>query len=271
MTPGFAEVAPGVHVLRYPVLDVNATLVVGQAVALVVDTLATTAQGHELVTAVRAITDLPLVAVNTHGHFDHCFGNAALAQAEPGLSIWAHDTVLAALRDHAPRVRRAGFEEAQTVAPSIADEVAAVEIRAPDRGVWESSTLDLGGRSVGLHHFGRGHTEGDVVVSVPDAGVVVAGDLVEEGAPPSFDDAYPLDWPETLTALLALHPRLVVPGHGRVVDASFVHDQRAELSTLEWLIRDGHAARATPEEVAAQAPFGPEVAVIAARRGFADL
>jgi glyoxylase-like metal-dependent hydrolase (beta-lactamase superfamily II) len=267
----FTEVAPGVHVLRYPVLDVNATLVVGTHVAMVVDTLATAAQARELVAAVRAVTDLPLVAVNTHGHFDHCFGNAVLAQAAPGLSIWAHDSVVAGLRDHGPRVRRAAYEEAQVLAPAIADEVASVEVLAPDRAVHDTSTLDIGGRSVTLHHFGRAHTRGDVVVAVPDAGVVIAGDLVEEGAPPSFTDAYPLDWPETVSALLALQPRIVVPGHGAVVDAAFVHEQRDQLSTLEWLIRDCHAAGGTPEEVAAQAPFGPEAAIEAARRGFADL
>ena len=42
--PGFVEVAAGVHVLRYPVLDVNAVLVVGEGEALLVDTLSTAAQ-----------------------------------------------------------------------------------------------------------------------------------------------------------------------------------------------------------------------------------
>jgi glyoxylase-like metal-dependent hydrolase (beta-lactamase superfamily II) len=124
---------------------------------------------------------------------------------------------------------------------------------------------------VELRHLGRGHTEGDVVVHVPDVAVIVAGDLVEEGAPPSFEDSYPLDWPDTLTELLALEPRLVVPGHGAVVDAEFVHDQRAQLSKLEWLIREGDRDNATPEAVAAQAPFGPEVGLVAVRRGYANL
>jgi glyoxylase-like metal-dependent hydrolase (beta-lactamase superfamily II) len=106
---------------------------------------------------------------------------------------------------------------------------------------------------------------------VPDVAVVVAGDLVEQGAPPSFEDSYPLDWPDTLTDLLALQPRLVVPGHGAVVDAEFVHDQRAQLSKLEWLIRDGDYDNGTLEAVAAQAPFGPEVGLVAVRRGYANL
>ena len=265
------EIAPGVWVLRYPTLDVNSTLIVGSQVAVVVDTLATAGQGRELVEAIRAVTDLPLEIVNTHWHFDHCFGNAVVAEASPGASIWAHTSTVESMREHTSRVRRAGYDEALRIAPSIAAEVAATDLRGPDRSVDTLSTMDIGGRKVELRHFGRGHTECDIVVHVPDVSVVVAGDLVEEGAPPSFEDSYPLDWPDTLTEVLALKPRLVVPGHGAVVDAGFVHDQRAQLSKLEWLIREADCDHVLPEMVAAQAPFAPDVAVVAVRRGYADL
>ena len=43
--------------------------------------------------------------------------------------------------------------------------------------------LDLGDRQVELVHPGRGHTGGDLVVRVPDADVLLAGDLVEEPRP----------------------------------------------------------------------------------------
>ena len=33
------------------------------------------------------------------------------------------------------------------------------------------------------------------MVVVPDAGVLFAGDLVENGHPPDFGDGFPLDWP----------------------------------------------------------------------------
>jgi glyoxylase-like metal-dependent hydrolase (beta-lactamase superfamily II) len=267
----FVEVAPDIHALRYPVLDVNVTLIVGSDAAMVVDTLATPAQALDLVTAIRTITNLPFSVVNTHAHFDHCFGNAVLAEAAPGMTIRAHPSTVEAFRDEGVLLRRAAYEEAQALAPEIAEQVATTLLRAPDTVVADRATVELGGRSVVLHHFGRGHTAGDLVVQVPDASTVVAGDLVEEGAPPSFPDSYPLDWPDTLSTVLALQPSVVVPGHGAVVDAAFVHDQRAELSRLEWLIRDGDRVGAPAESVAAQAPFAPEVALVAVRRGYASL
>jgi glyoxylase-like metal-dependent hydrolase (beta-lactamase superfamily II) len=267
----FVELASGVFVLRYPTLDVNCTLIVGDEVAAVVDTLATQRQARELIDALRRVTHLPLTVINTHAHFDHCFGNALLAQESPSLSIWGHQSTMEALRDHGALVRRVAYDEALALAPDIADDVLAATLLAPDRAVQTISTMDIGHRIIELHHFGRAHTEGDIVVNIPDASVVVAGDLVEEGGPPSFADSYPLEWPETLTALLALGPQVIVPGHGAVVDAEFVHRQHDDLTRLEWLIRDGHADGASVEEVAANAPYGPDAARVAARRGYAEL
>jgi glyoxylase-like metal-dependent hydrolase (beta-lactamase superfamily II) len=267
----FAEVGDDVYVLRYPVLDVNATLILGDGEAILVDTLATAAQAEELAAAVRAITPAALTIVNTHHHFDHTFGNAVLSS--PPRAIWGHASVAGLLRDRAEAVRRAAYEEALRLAPSIAEDLLTVPIMAPNATVRHESTLDLGGRAVILYYLGRGHTDGDLVVHVPDADVVVAGDLVEEGAAPAFDDAYPLEWPETVAALLRLTTPAtsVVPGHGAVVGQNFVRGQHEELAALDWVIRDGHADGAPAERVAAKAPFGPEAALVAVRRGYAEL
>jgi hypothetical protein len=80
-------------------------------------------------------------------------------------------------------------------APELADEMAGFVPDLPDRTVHDAATVDLGGRSVDLRFLGRGHTDNDIVVLVPDATVMFAGDLVENNAPPNFEDGYPLDWP----------------------------------------------------------------------------
>jgi glyoxylase-like metal-dependent hydrolase (beta-lactamase superfamily II) len=267
----FVEVGRDVYALRYPVLDVNVTLVVGDGEALLVDTLSTAAQAEELAAAARKVTPHPWTIVNTHHHFDHCFGNATVADADR--PIWAHEEAADLLRDQADRLQRRWYEEFLAIDPELAEGLARAQVLVPSRTVHTESTVEIGGRPVVLRHLGRGHTGGDLVVHVPDADVLVAGDLVEESGPPMFGDAYPLEWPETLAALLRiiLPTTVVVPGHGALVDRDFVARQHAELAHLAWLIRDGDADEAPAEAVAAGAPFGPLVALTAVRRGYAEL
>lgn len=273
----FTEVAPDVYVLRYPVLDVNVTLVPGDGAALLVDTLATGAQARALAEAARQHTDAPLTVVNTHHHFDHCFGNATVTGSaggtRAGVPVYAHEETAARLAARADTLPQEVSAAWAATDPALATEVATVHVRPPTHEVRGSATLTVGGRTVVLHHPGRGHTAGDLVVEIPDADVLVTGDLVEEGAPPSFEDAYPLAWPEALATLL---PRTgggttVVPGHGAIVDREFVHAQHAVLTDLAWLIRDGHAVDAPVADVAARAPYPAETAHTAVTRGYTEL
>ncbi|GAA2712264.1 MBL fold metallo-hydrolase [Micromonospora olivasterospora] len=272
MSLRFVEVADRVYVLREPLLDVNVTLVVGDGGALVVDTLSTAGQAAELAAAARAVTPHPLTVVNTHHHFDHCFGNATLA-ADPARPVYAHEAAAAWLRERPDELRRAAVEEVRDGRPELAAELAETTLLAPTHTVRLETTLDVGGRRVVLRHPGHGHTDADLVVHVPDADVLVAGDLVEESGPPAFEESYPLQWPDAVADLLRLTGpgTVVVPGHGELVEPEFVRAQHAQLAELAWLIRAGHTAGAPPERIAAEAPFGARAALTAARRGYAEL
>jgi glyoxylase-like metal-dependent hydrolase (beta-lactamase superfamily II) len=267
----FTEVADGVYVLRYPVLDVNVTLITADGRALLVDTLSTDRQARALAEAARRVTTDPWTIVNTHHHFDHCFGNATLAV--DGRDIWAYEETVALLSQQAATLPQQVSEEYAAQDPDFAAELAQVRVLAPQRVVHRETTVTVSGRPVVLRHLGRGHTAGDLVVQVPDADVVIAGDLIEQGAPPSFDDSYPLEWPQTVARLQTLlgPDTVVVPGHGAVVDRKFVEQQQAELTDLAQLIRDGHRAGAPIETVADRAPFGRQAALSAARRGYRQL
>ncbi len=272
MNAAFVEVADRVHVLAEPLLRVNVTLVVGDDEALLVDTLSSAAQAAELAAAVRAITDRPLTLVNTHHHYDHCFGNAVLA-GDPPRPVYAHALAATALREEPERLRREAYEELRAEHPTLAAELADTPLLAPTHTVHVETVLDLGGRRVLLRHPGRGHTDADLVVHVPDADVLVAGDLVEQSGPPAFEDSYPLQWPDAVADLLRLTTArtVVIPGHGDPVDVDFVRAQHADLAKLAWLIRAAHTGSAPPERVAAEAPFGARPALVATHRAYLQL
>jgi len=221
------ELGAGVYARRYTELDQTIGLVVGTLGCLVIDTGPDEVHGAELAAAVRAVTPLPWTVVLTHAHFDHVFGTAAFSPCP----VWAHDRCLPAL--HTIEPHRDDWVERYRAQGDVerADRLAAARLVLPTDLLTDRVTLDLGDREVALVHPGPGHTDHDVVVHVPDAGVVFAGDLVEQGAPPSAGpDAVLAAWPAALDAVLALGAEVIVPGHGEPVDRTFVLAQRDELA-----------------------------------------
>ncbi|WP_166392364.1 MBL fold metallo-hydrolase [Nocardioides ochotonae] len=270
----FREVADRVWVARHEWFDVNVTLVGGADGLLVVDTHASDLAARAVVDDVRRLGHGEVVAVvNTHEHFDHTFGNGAFRRAYGPIPIHAHEVAAAATLEAGARAQQ---EYAADPDDPHREEVLATEIFPADHTFSSARALDLGDRLVELVHPGRGHTAGDLVVRVPDADVLLAGDLVEESAPPSYGpDSHPMEWPLSLDLVLSLTTAdsVVVPGHGAVVDRGFVEEQRGLIGVVAETVRD-LAGRGVPLERAladAEWPWPREHLVHAVRRGYEHL
>jgi glyoxylase-like metal-dependent hydrolase (beta-lactamase superfamily II) len=255
--------AEGVFSRRYRSLNLNIGVVVCGDGLLVVDTRATHGQARELRADIARLSRAPVRwVVNTHHHWDHTFGNHEFGP----VPIWGHELCRTTLVEAGEQMRAAVKERA----PDHADAFDEVVITPPDHTFRSEATVSFGGRSVALRHLGPGHTDNDIVVLV--AGVVFAGDLVEEGAPPAFQDSFPLDWPSTATALLDVVEGPVVPGHGRIVDRSFVAAQRDELAEVRRLAEERNLDGMTPADAAAAGgPYPAEVLLPAFERAWRHL
>ncbi|NEM08152.1 MBL fold metallo-hydrolase [Geodermatophilus normandii] len=244
----FREVADGVFVRRHESLDLNCGLVVGGDACLVVDTRSHLGEAADLIAAVRRVTPHPWTVVDTHAHYDHCFGNAAFRPA----TIWGSRGCAADLLATGEAQRAARVAELLADGDAEgAEQVRRAPLDPPDALVDDVAVLDVGGVEVVLRFLGRGHTGHDLVVEVEDGRdgtTVFAGDLVEEGAPPAFEDAFPAEWPATLGRLHAMARGPVVPGHGAVVDAAFVGAQREELLAVLAALREGRLDRGPYDE-----------------------
>lgn len=242
------ELGDRVFVRRYAFWDQNIGVVLSDGAALVIDTRMTRRQAEEIRSDIRRLTSSPVeVVVDTHGHSDHAFGNATFRPA----TIWGHAGC-------GPFIERTGEEQRTRQMrnmPELADDLREVVFDLPDRSFEGETAIDLGGRRIELRYLGRGHTDHDIVVSVPDAGVLFAGDLLENGAVPSFGDSYPLDWPVTVEALVPLVDRVVVPGHGDHGGVEFAKDQLAAFRALAHLGRQVHAGALDLETAVTRTPF----------------
>ncbi len=271
----FTEVADRVWVAPQPWCDVNVCVVGGESGLLVVDTAGSVAAAAPVVADVRRLGAAVLAVATTHWHFDHTFGTAAFLDAWPGVPVHAHETAGEELARWGEQTRAA---MAADPAEQHAAGLAATTLVAPDRLCSAVAVVDLGGRVVELVHPGRGHTGGDLVVRVPEADVVLAGDLVEEagaGVPGYGPDCHPLAWPATLDVVLDLvgPGTVVVPGHGRPVDRGFVEDQRDGVGRVAQGVLDRAAAGLGPDAALAEGewPYPRRLLADAVRRGYEAL
>lgn len=255
----FQQLGNGVFRRRYESLDLNIGVVVGEDGVLIVDSRASHEQADELKSELLDLTDLPVRwLVNTHFHWDHTFGNSRFEDAE----VWGHDRCRAVMIEQGDTMR----ENAKRWLPQENHEaIDEVEIVPPTHTFSEKASLAIG-RAIELSFHGMGHTDSDIVVAVPDDDVCFMGDLIEEGAPPSFGDSYPRLWP--LTLRLAAHDRtgIIVPGHGDIVDSVFVRNQHEELVAVAELATFFLAGEMSLEEATSKGPYSYHVMVSALTR-----
>ncbi len=261
----WTEVADGVFVRRYAFFDQCIVAVVDRGQALVVDTRSTYRQARELIGDLHALGAPRLAAVvNTHGHYDHAFGNRVFRPAP----IWGHERAAVMLGPGGGQ-----RELAMSGLAELAAELAEVELDPPDRRFADRAVIELGDRLVRLAYLGRGHTDNDIVLSVDGADVLCVGDLLENGSAPSFGDSFPLDWPATAQAVLALTSdrTVVVPGHGEPAGRPFAERQAGEIARVAALARRVHAAELDLEAALALAPWSPEDSRAPVERAMAQL
>jgi glyoxylase-like metal-dependent hydrolase (beta-lactamase superfamily II) len=246
---GWVELGDRVFVRRYAFYDQNIGVILGRGEALVIDTRSSYGQAREILADLRSLTRDPVtVVVDTHGHFDHAFGNAIFRPA----SIWGHERCVAFM-ERTGEARKAAIT-ADT--PELTGELDEVVIDPPDRTFSEVATIEVDGREVGLRYLGRGHTDHDIVVTVPGTDVLFAGDLVENGNVPFYSDGFPLDWPATAADLADLvGDGVIVPGHGDHAGHEFAASQAVSIAAVADLARRGAAGELTLDEAVAAHPF----------------
>jgi glyoxylase-like metal-dependent hydrolase (beta-lactamase superfamily II) len=217
---------------------------------VVVDSHLSPSAAREAARLIASVTGNKTVRylVNTHWHPDHVQGNSTYSSAFPGvIDIVSHintrrdiiglevpflkDQKIALPRQVAEMKKQfaSGMVEGKpmtaeqkkrlesqlTQAETLIREIENLEVTLPNLTLDRSMSLHAGEREVRILYFGRGHTEGDVVVYLPREQVLVTGDLLTNSIP-FMRDAYPLEWSATLAGVEALDYTHTIPGHGDV-------------------------------------------------------
>jgi len=220
----------------------NAGFVIGDDGVLVVDAFFTPDAAQALVREIRRITPKPIrYLVNTHYHADHTGGDQVLRDA--GAVIIAHRNVRGWVRVN--NVNLFG----DRITPELKARIEALPL--PDVTTDKDLTVWLGSRKVVVRTV-LGHTGGDLVVEVPDAQVLFAGDMLWRKVAPNLIDGSVAQWQQTdadFAAMPAAAATRFVPGHGDVADLADMRDFRSYLLDIRKLVAAGRKAKLKDESL----------------------
>jgi glyoxylase-like metal-dependent hydrolase (beta-lactamase superfamily II) len=222
------------------------------------------------------------VAINSHWHYDHIWGNQAFSADTDIVSDEETRRMIIATRGHGAydefianaetnlESTRAQFQATEDQSQrrqlavwidywrGVVQEKPILQVRLPNVTFTERMAFHGTARSAELITYAGGHTESDAVLFLPQEGIAFMGDLLFIGHQPYLGGGDPDRLRQILDQVSALAPKLLVPGHGPVGTAGSLKAMSQHVSTLDGLARkmveDG-AAEETIDTMAIPQPY----------------
>lgn len=197
----------------------NLSFVIGDNAVLVVNGSASYLLAKALHDEIKQLTDKPVkYVVDENGQSHASLGNNYWK--EQGATLIAHVDAADEIESHGP----AGLSNLQ---PILKERAKGTKIVPIDQTFDANLTLDLGGISAELIHFGEAHSPGDISVYIPQRNVIIAGDIAfHVRLLPIFPDTDTAAWLETWNSTFSefAKDKIIVPGHGGPTDFATVDE-----------------------------------------------
>jgi glyoxylase-like metal-dependent hydrolase (beta-lactamase superfamily II) len=228
----------------------TAGFVIGERSVLVIESLLNGDLASQLIGLVRRETRKPIrYLVNTSYHGDHCYGNY----------LFPEDTVVIQ-HPSTKWYMDEKFEDDRKFMIGLMGKgkgIERVQSRSADIAVSDMLSIDLGGRTVEVRHFGFAQTPGDLVIWTPDAKVLWVGNMIQAPSPalPWLLEGRHHDTIATLSRVRDFLPEdaTIIPGHGRPMRPADIEFPLRYLRELDDNVRtaidDGRTVEAALDAV----------------------
>jgi len=277
----------------------NSVAILSDEGVLVFDAGCVPSDSGAVLAQIRNLTDKPVrYLVNSHWHWDHWQGNQTYKAAFPALEIISQENTRILMRDvsvprtendlkalpgyvaslekdlsskkaaHAPEDELRDLEQLLQADKNFLAQKLSVQFTYPNFTYAESATIWLGTREIRLFHA-QAITSGDTYAYLPKEKILITGDILVRPIPFAVGGTFPADWIATLQKLIALDPKVVIPGHGATEGAKQALEQNLQLfQRVVQQVRDAKA-KGLSEEQAVEA-VGKNERELAAMIGLTD-
>lgn len=280
------KVAEGVYAFispesKVPLVSGNQVAIIGEDAVLVVDSGHFPSLTRAVIADIRKLTAKPIrYLVNTHWHADHVSGNGEYKAAFPGLTIIStpetHERLSNPLPQYddltqmdqalpyfkklladgkddrgnpLPEADKQFFQLMLDAGSAAVPEFKLAKKLPSDAAFKDSLDISLGKRDVHIRFLGRGNTRGDAIVYIPDAKVLITGDLLVSPIPYAHG-SFPSEWAGTMKALSAFDAVATVPGHGEVQrDGTYLQTVTELLNSVTQQVKQSVASGLSLEDV----------------------
>ncbi|MFW9970865.1 MAG: MBL fold metallo-hydrolase [Candidatus Odinarchaeota archaeon] len=202
---------------------------------IIIDTTGDIDAGKDLKKAAIQYTQKdPNFVVITHYHMDHLMGTSLF---DKSTQIMTSDRTLKNIqtegRKRIEELKKMDLTELENSLKNETDEIKKKDIendlkfiktirldgfsiREPKLTFKEGCVIYGKGESVQLRAFKKAHTDGDVIVYIPEEKVLFAGDLLFARIDPWLGSGDPEGWQSVNEELMTFNFKVVVPGHGKL-------------------------------------------------------
>lgn len=205
-------------------LNANLGFVVTTAGVLVINSGPSARVAKALHDAIRNVTSKPVMQViNVNSQSHYWLGNSYFQALN--IPVIAHTEAKRLMLEM-------GETQLASLKNTLKDKAEGTKLAYPAELVKDKSEIKLGGVIIELLSFGSAHTAGDIVVWLPQQKILFAGDVVfTERMLAVLPVGNSGGWVKAFDSAMALGPKLIVPGHGKVTDV-----KQATRDTRDYLV-----------------------------------